>query len=79
MESSNDGSCSPKDIIHKETSKKDFIKESRTFKENDKLKDRNKSPDLTKETTKEQKENTKDERAKLRVERSGHQNARVKL
>ena len=54
------------------------MKESKSYKQ--KLKDRNKSPDISKEAaTKEQKESTKDERAKLRVERSGHQNTRVKL
>ena len=71
MESSNESST--KDITHEVNNKK----ESKISKE--KQKDRNKSPDITKETTKEQKESLKDERAKLRVEKSGHQNARVKL
>ena len=74
MESSNDNSGSTKEIQESNINK---LKESKSYKE--KLKDRNKSPDISKEPAKEQKESTKDERAKLRVERSGHQNARVKL
>ena len=63
------------------------IKETKTFsiksrekksKENDPENQRSKSPDI-KEPKEYQKESTKDERAKLRVEKSGHQNARVKL
>ena len=73
MESSNENSSSTKEIQEFNTNK---MKESKSYKE----KLRNKSPDIAKETTaKDQKESTKDERAKLRVEKSGHQNARVKL
>ena len=73
MESSNENSGSTKEIQEFNTNK---MKESKSYKE----KLRNKSPDIAKETTaKDQKESTKDERAKLRVEKSGHQNARVKL
>ena len=76
MESSNDNSSSTKEIQESNTIK---IKESKSYKDRERFKERNKSPEIGKESTKEQKENTKDERAKLRVERSGHQNARVKL
>ena len=72
MESSNENSSSTKDITQENHSKKDSQKDSKQSKE---TKERNKSPDMTKET----KESLRDERAKLRVERSGHQNARVKL
>ena len=74
MESSNENSGSTKDITQEVQSKKDSQKESKNSK-----KERIKSPDAPKESHKEQKESLKDERAKLRVERSGHQNARVKL
>ena len=79
MESSNENSSSTKDINSEINIKKETTKDSKISKDREKLKDRNKSPDIPKETTKEQKESLKDERAKLRVERSGHQNARVKL
>jgi len=72
MESSNENSSSTKDITQEGQSKK----ESKISKDK---KERTKSPDAPKESHKEQKESLKDERAKLRVERSGHQNARVKL
>ena len=72
MESSNENSSSTKDITQEVPSKK----ESKQSKDK---KDRAKSPDIPKESHKEQKESLRDERAKLRVERSGHQNARVKL
>ena len=72
MESSNENSSSTKDITQEVPSKKDS-------KQSKDKKDRAKSPDIPKESHKEQKESLRDERAKLRVERSGHQNARVKL
>ena len=72
MESSNENSSSTKDITQEAQSKKDS-------KQSKDKKDRAKSPDIPKESHKEQKESLRDERAKLRVERSGHQNARVKL
>ena len=72
MESSNENSGSTKDITQEAQSKKDS-------KQSKDKKDRAKSPDIPKESHKEQKESLRDERAKLRVERSGHQNARVKL
>ena len=68
MESSNENSSSTKDITQENQSKKDS-------KQSKEKKERTKSPDIPKES----KESLKDERAKLRVERSGHQNARVKL
>ena len=68
MESSNENSSSTKDITQENQSKKDS-------KQSKEKKERTKSPDMPKES----KESLKDERAKLRVERSGHQNARVKL
>ena len=76
MESSNENSGSTKDITQEGQSKKDSQKESKLSKDK---KERTKSPDAPKESHKEQKESLKDERAKMRVERSGHQNARVKL
>ena len=72
MESSNENSNSTKDLTQETQSKKDS-KQSKDKKE------RTKSPDMPKESYKEIKESLRDERAKLRVERSGHQNARVKL
>ena len=65
MDVSNDNSSSTKDIIPELPSKKELKK----LKEK---KERSKSPDMPKESL-------KDERAKMRVERSGHQNSRVKL
>ena len=65
MDISNDNSSSTKDMIQETHSKKELKK----IKDK---KERSKSPDV-------QKESLKDERAKMRVERSGHQNSRVKL
>ena len=65
MDISNDNSSSTKDMIQETQSKKELKK----IKDK---KERSKSPDV-------QKESLKDERAKMRVERSGHQNSRVKL
>ena len=65
MDVSNDNSSSTKEIIHVIPTKKELKK----LKEK---KERSKSPDMPKESL-------KDERAKMRVERSGHQNSRVKL
>ena len=79
MESSNENSSSTKDILQEGISKKDTMKDTKFTKDREKSKDRNRSPDIIKDTTKEVKESLKDERAKLRVEKSGHQNARVKL
>ena len=79
MESSNENSSSTKDILQDAISKKDTMKDTKFTKDREKSKDRNRSPDNTKDTTKEVKESLKDEKAKLRVEKSGHQNARVKL
>ena len=74
MESSNENSRSTKDITQETQSKKDSQKESKQFKEK-----KEKSQDVPKESNKEQKESLRDERAKMRIERSGHQNARIKL
>ena len=65
MDVSNDNSSSTKEIIQVIPTKKELKK----LKEK---KERSKSPDMPKESL-------KDERAKMRVERSGHQNSRVKL
>ena len=65
MDISNDNSSSTKDIIQEIPTKKELKK----LKDK---KERSKSPDVPKESL-------KDERAKMRVERSGHQNSRVKL
>ena len=69
MESSNENSSSTKDITQENQSKKESQKEQKQSKDK---KDRTKTPDIPKESYKE-------EKAKLRVERSGHFNARVKL
>jgi tubulin polyglutamylase TTLL1 len=76
MESFNENSNSTKEMTQESQNKKSTDKDSRQSKDN---KDRIKSPEPPKESLREQKELLKDERAKLRVERSGHQNARVKL
>ena len=76
MESFNENSNSTKEMTQESQNKKSTDKDSRQSKDN---KNRIKSPEPPKESLREQKELLKDERAKLRVERSGHQNARVKL
>ena len=65
MDVSNDNSSSTKEIIQ-------VIPTKRELKKLKEKKERSKSPDMPKESL-------KDERAKMRVERSGHQNSRVKL
>ena len=76
MESSNENSNSTKDITQENQSKKESQKESKQSKDK---KETSKNQENSKESLKEQKELLRDERAKMRVERSGHQNARVKL